>query len=441
MKPIKMAFVIFLGLISVLWWVSDQSDFFALNGVFAWRGVLTQYSGVIVMAAMSVAMILALRVPVLERYLDGLDKMYRLHKWLGITALGMSISHWLIVKGPKWAVGWGWLERRARSPRPKLPEGSIQQLFASQRGLAETVGEWAFYLAVVLMLLALVKVFPYRRFFQTHRILAVTYLAFVFHSVILVKFQYWDRPIGVLLMLLLLSGTVSAVLCLARKRLGGTRVDGEVLALDWQPEMQCLAVEVGVGPDWLGHTAGQFAFVTFHAEEGPHPYTIASAWHDEGRVRFVIKALGDYTRTLADRLQLGDRVTLEGPYGQFNFQGQGRRQIWVSGGIGVTPFMARMHALAVQPEAACVDFFHCGVNMTPEVLQCLERDAAKAQVNLHLFLGQRLQTGDLLMRVPDWKSADIWFCGPAAFGQHLYDTLCRLGLPPAQFHRELFEMR
>ena len=441
MKPIKMAFTIFLALISVLWWVSDQSDFSAFHGVFGWRGVLTQYSGVIAMGVMSVAMILALRAPAFERFLDGLDKMYRLHKWLGITALVVSISHWLIVKGPKWAVGWGLLERPVRSPRPKLPDGSIQQIFASQRGLAESVGEWAFYLAAVLMVLALLKSFPYRQFFQTHRILALTYLAFVFHSVLLVDFQYWGRPIGAVLVLLLLGGTVSAVLSLARKRLGGTRVDGEVLALDWQPEMQCLAVDVAVGTAWPGHTAGQFAFVTFHAEEGPHPYTIASAWRDEGRVRFMIKALGDYTQTLADRLQLGDRVVVEGPYGQFNFQGQARRQIWVSGGIGVTPFMARMQALAAQPEPMCVDFFHCGAKMDPAALAHLERDAATAQVNLHLFLGQRLQTEELMTRVPDWKNADVWFCGPAAFGQNLYDRLRQLGLPPEQFHRELFEMR
>ncbi len=31
----------------------------------------------------------------LERHLDGLDKMYRLHKWLGIGALVVGTVHWL----------------------------------------------------------------------------------------------------------------------------------------------------------------------------------------------------------------------------------------------------------------------------------------------------------------------------------------------------------
>jgi hypothetical protein len=33
-------------------------------------------------------------------WLGGLDKMYRLHKWLGMTALGVGAVHWLWVQGP-----------------------------------------------------------------------------------------------------------------------------------------------------------------------------------------------------------------------------------------------------------------------------------------------------------------------------------------------------
>ena len=43
------------------------------------------------------------------------------------------------------------------------------------RGIAETIGEWAFYAAVILIVLALVKRFPYRWFFRTHRWLALVY--------------------------------------------------------------------------------------------------------------------------------------------------------------------------------------------------------------------------------------------------------------------------
>ena len=118
MKSIKVALWGSLGLISLLWLISEQASFAALAGFFDWRNVLVQYSGVVSITVMSLAMILAARPRIAERLFGGLDKTYRLHKWLGIAALVVSVSHWLIAKGPKWAVGLGWLERRGRPPRP-----------------------------------------------------------------------------------------------------------------------------------------------------------------------------------------------------------------------------------------------------------------------------------------------------------------------------------
>lgn len=441
MKAIKFLLWGGLAVISLLWWAADQTNFLALAGVFAWRNVLTQYSGVVGIGVMSLAMMLAVRPAFLERHVDGLDKMYRLHKWLGITGLVVSVSHYLIVSAPKWAVGLDWLERPARPPRPSLPEGSLQQVFASQRGLAEGVGEWAFYIAVVLMLLALIKYFPYRRFFQTHRLLAVTYLAFVFHSVVLLKFDYWQTPLGVVMAVMLLLGSISALLSLLRKRLGGRRVDAEVTAVERLAGMDVLAVDLRLEDGWPGHAAGQFAFVTFHADEGPHPYTIASAWAGDSHVRFLIKGLGDYTRALPERLRAGDRAVLEGPYGRFDFAGSGRRQIWISGGIGITPFVARMQALAESSSSRAVDLFHSSARLTPEVSRRLSADAERAKVRLHLFHGRKFAIGDLLNSVADWRDADIWFCGPTAFGREVRQRLLALGLPAQRFHQELFEMR
>lgn len=56
------------------------------------------------------------------------------------------------------------------------------------------------------MVLALVKRFLYRHFFKTHRLLAVTYLALVWHSVILLKFDYWSGPLGPVMAVLMAAG-------------------------------------------------------------------------------------------------------------------------------------------------------------------------------------------------------------------------------------------
>ncbi|MFD2029283.1 ferric reductase-like transmembrane domain-containing protein [Ancylobacter dichloromethanicus] len=124
---------------------------------------MMQFTGIVTIGCMSLAMALALRPRWPESWFGGLDKMYRLHKWLGITALVGAIVHWLWAQGPKWAVGWGWLERPVRGERPPI-ENPVEAFFANLRGSAEGVGEWAFYAAVLLIALALIRYFPYRLF-------------------------------------------------------------------------------------------------------------------------------------------------------------------------------------------------------------------------------------------------------------------------------------
>ncbi len=425
--------------VSLLWYAADQSNLLALRGIFEWRNVLNQYTGMLAISLMSIAMLLAVRPVVLESRLNGLDKMYRLHKWLGIGALTLSISHWLIANGPKWAVSLGWLERRGRPPRPRLLEGSLEQIFSSQRGLAESIGEWAFYLAALLMVLALIKRFPYRHFFQTHRVLALCYLALVFHSVILFKFAYWPSPAGVVLAILLTLGSVAAVLCLLRKHPDRRPVNGVIKALDWQAASQVLTLDIALDAGWAGHQAGQFAFIRLDKSEGPHPFTIASAWQGDGHLRFLIKALGDYTRSLHQHCKVGDRVQIEGPYGCFTFAGSGAEQIWVSGGIGFTPFLARLQTLAGQTSG--IHWFHCVEKIGAEEALDLQRQAEKSGVQLHLYSGQRLKPADVLATVRQIANADVWFCGPTAFAQSLRSSLLAQGLPAKQFHQELFEMR
>ena len=444
MRNIKRFLWIYLGALSALWLVAELTVWVAPAHFFDWRVVLMQYSGVLAMGVMSAAMVLAVRPVVFEPFFGGLDKMYRLHKWLGISALVISTSHWLLAKAPKWLVGWGWLERPARGARVALRDAPVQQFFLDQRHLAEGTGEWAFYAAVVLMVLALLKWFPYRYFFKTHHLLALAYLALVWHSVVLLKFDYWSGVLGPLMALLMAAGTVSALLVLFGRVAAARKVAGAVVGVRHHASLKVTEVDIQCQGAWRGHAPGQFAFVTLHADEGPHPYTIASAWAGDGRITFIIKALGDYTSTLSERIALGDVVELEGPYGKFNFQGACKRQIWIGAGIGITPFIARMKALAMAHDGKSIDLFHPTSIVDEHAIGLMARDAEAAGVRLHVLGGERggpLNAARLTQQVPDWQDADIWFCGPALFGRSLKTDLMVMGLPESRFHQELFQMR
>ncbi|MDK3018176.1 ferredoxin reductase family protein [Pseudodonghicola flavimaris] len=437
----------FWGLLGALWLLLNP-DIFSAADVFALRQFFMQWTGTFSIAAMSVAMILSLRPRWPEGRLGGLDKMYRLHKWLGIGALGLSVFHWLWSEAPKWAVGAGLLARPERGPRPEFTD-PVQAYLNSLRGTAEGLGEWAFYISAALMVVALLKVIPYRWFRYSHRILPVAYLVLVFHTVVLLDYDMWLTPLGVVMALLIIPGSYAAVVSV----LGGIgrtrRVAGEITALRSYPGVRSLETEIRLGTGWPGHKAGQFAFVTSNRIEGAHPYTIASAWNPtDPKIAFVTKELGDHTSTLAEKLKTGQKVTVEGPYGCFTFDDGMARQIWIGAGIGITPFLARLKEMAAADPTAPrpeIDLFHSTREVDEAALERVAADARAANVRLHLLIDARdgrLGGERIRDAVPDWRSASLWFCGPSGFGKSLRQDFAAQGLDTEHhFHQELFEMR
>lgn len=445
MKKVKIALWTLLIGLTLLWALADTFLPMPLT-YFSLRAVLVQYTGVIAMGTMSVAMMLAVRPRCAEPLFGGLDKMYRLHKWLAVSALVFASVHWVWAKGTKWAVGWGWLIKPAKGGGAAPELSTIEQLLRSQRGLAETLGEWTFYAVGVLIILALIKRVPYRWFAKTHTILPALYLVLVFHTIVLVKFAYWFQPVGIVIALLLVGGSLAAFQALFNRIGARCKVQGKIQTLIQYPELDVLETCIAMPANWSGHKAGQFAFVTSSKSEGAHPYTIASAWNpQQPQVTFITKALGDHTSRLPQTLHVGDLVTIEGPYGCFTFEDQNRRQIWIGAGIGITPFVARLKQLALKPDRQySIDLYHPTSEYSPQAIDKLRADADAVGVRLHLLISDqngRLSGKRLRKEVPDWQDASVWFCGPAGFGQAMRDDLVAHGLKSADFHQELFQMR
>ncbi|SLN43083.1 ferredoxin reductase family protein [Oceanibacterium hippocampi] len=437
-------FWVVLGLL----WLALNPAIFSAADVFAFRHQVMQFSGVLAIAAMSVAMILSIRPRWPEARLGGLDKVYRLHKWLGIGALGLAVFHWLWSEAPKWAVGLGWLDRPARGPRAEITD-PVQRFLLDYRDAAEGPGEWAFYGMLVLLLIALIKLIPYRLFRYSHRVMPVVYLLLAFHAVILLDYEMWLTPLGLVMAILLGAGCLAAVVSLFGRIGAGRRVAGEIVAMHHYPGVHSLETVVRLGPGWPGHEAGQFAFATSDRLEGAHPYTIASAWDPaEPWITFISKELGDHTTGLVDRLKVGQKVTVEGPYGCFTFHDGAPRQIWVGAGIGITPFVARLKEMAKRDGGAArpgIDLFHSTREVDEAALERLAEDARAANVRLHLLIdgrdgrltGQRIREA-----VPEWREASLWFCGPGGLGKALRADFAARGMPvDAAFHQELFELR
>lgn len=398
-------------------------------------------SGLLSIALMSVAMLLATRPSWLEAPLGGMDRVYRAHKWAGLLAGLFAIVHWLVEMSDdllKSSLG-----RAGRPPKEKL-EG----LLGSLQHLAKDMGEWAFYVIVAMLLIALWKKFPYRPWRFLHRAMPVLYLMLAFHSALLSPLDYWLQPVGALLAVLLAGGSYGALRSLlgsiGRRRLAR----GEIVAVE-QPAPGLTTVRCRLPHGWQGHRPGQFAFVTFDAGEGAHPFTIASADRGDGSVTFQIKALGDYTRQLPGRLRPGQAVQVEGPYGRFDIARLNRQaqQIWVAAGVGVTPFLAWLESLQAAPgEAPVADLHYCTRDAAgdPFVARLHALCAGLPGIRLQIHdagRGQRLDAEGLMQGRPSAGLSEIWFCGPNGLAETLKEGLRRSWRGRTRFHQEAFEMR
>lgn len=391
-------------------------------------------------ALLSLAMVLATRPTWLERPLGGMDRIYRTHKWAGILAIAFAALHWLVEMSDDVLKSvWG------RAGRVSLEHGS--GFFESMRELGEDLGEWAIYALLAMLVLTLWKRFPFKVWRYLHKAMPALYLMLVVHAAFLAPLDYWQQPIGVLLALLLAAGSAASVQSLSGM-IGSRRRASGVVESVHEPGPGITEVSCRLDQRWRGHRAGQFAFVTFNRIEGHHPFTIASADRGDGCVTFQIKALGDYTRGLACRLHPGQTMLIEGPYGRFDFRRSRRDapQIWIAGGIGVTPFLAWLESLRDTPgQAPRVDLYYCTrqPDRDPFVARLKELCATLPSIRLHIHgnEGAPLTAETLYERHADHKRAEIWFCGPRGLADALRTGLRRLGMRATRFHQEAFEMR
>ena len=403
----------------------------------------TQLTGFLSLGMMAFAAVLSTRQKWIEPGVGGLDKMYRLHKWLGIGALAVAVVHWLVKTGgdhhpPVEATD-------AANAAANTVTAATETLFPSLMGSAHVIAQPVLFLLIALVVVALLKLIPYRVFQKFHFVMAVVFLVFAFHSLVLMRPEYWPTPFGWATVAMAVVGSIASVYSLVRHFAGFPGAEARVVETTYYPELKVLEVDLEVDESWKGHRPGQFAFVVTDAKEGAHPFTIATSWNPANRrIGFIAKELGDFTSGLRREFRDGARVKIEGPYGRFTFDSAKPCQIWIGGGIGITPFVAKMRERAGQPANTQVHLFHATRQVSEEALGRMRADAEAAGVNLHILVSARdghLDARQIMETVPDWKDASVWFCGPTGFGASLREDLVGAGLPPRDFHQELFEMR
>jgi predicted ferric reductase len=207
-------------------------------------------------------------------------------------------------------------------------------------------------------------------------------------------------------------------------------------------------LEISLEPvrDPLSFDAGQFVFLAFGGASGwqRHPFSIASA-PTERRLEVAVKAVGDFTRDLHDTLRPGTPAKAAGPFGGFDYRLGGRDQIWIAGGIGITPFMSWIRGLDATFDRH-VDFYY-SIACDADALYLDEIDAADAEhPTFHPHIVYTDRDGLLTAQQAAGgrpRGAEVWvyLCGPPQMTAALASGFHDLGVTPSHLRWEQFDIR
>lgn len=393
---------------------------FTLPGVTDQVALFSQYLGLAALILMAWGQILSTRFAGMEALFGGLDRVYVLHKWAGIIAMAAILVHDTVDA-----------EMRGLGRGTALTE------------VAETLGEISLYGLLILVVLSVATFVPYHLWKWTHKAMGALFAAGVFHFVFIMKPFAMGDPAGLYTGVFCVAGLLAYVWMLLPERMRPSR-GYRIAAIERTGD----ALAVSLAPTGRGVRAapGQFGILRFTGSGAAeaHPFSF-SRIGQEGDVRVTVKALGDFTARLPHLLEVGQAVQVQGPFGRFRLS-QARSQVWIAGGIGITPFVA--WAAALRPDAPDVHLFYCVASRTAAAhLDELEALAARKD-NLHLHVvasaeGARLSGARIAETVGavTLGSARVAFCGPVGLRRALQVGLRRYGVTARRFHYEEFEFR
>lgn len=194
----------------------------------------------------------------------------------------------------------------------------------------------------------------------------------------------------------------------------------------------------------LRYRPGQFAFVSFDGGE-PHPFTISKAPGEGGGLRMTVASRGDFTGRLGRSLKVGTPVRVEGPFGRFLRTRSSTPELWIAGGIGITPFVA--WAQAMVPRDGPARLVYCVRNEERaahlDELEALAERLPNLTLTLHASHELGRATADTILEETklDPSNLSIAFCGPEPMRKALTEGLAARGVSVRRIRYEEFEIR
>lgn len=390
------------------------------------RQVLSEMLSSSGVALFTCSLLLSLRLRWMEPYFGGLDKMYKAHKTSALTGLILILAHFYTMPG------------------------------SGEVNLGRDLGKIALLGMLVLVALTLAPRIPfiggniqlsYHHWRWTHKFVGVFFITGMLHTLSVKNLLQFAEIPALYWKIIAYTGAAAYVY---KEIVSPVMRRGHAYTVQKMRQLNGSTVELTLAPqgEQLKPRAGQFVFISFPQERDlreAHPFTVSSAPGEE-ELRLSIKASGDWTRRLTKGVPIDAAARLEGPHGMFDYKAGGAKQLWVAGGIGITPFLSWVREFQANPSQQ-IDMFYT-VRGSEDALFWDEIAEAsgrypnfKARLNLSAKHGSLTAFRMAEMAGEGLADRHVYLCGPQSMVLALQEQLTGLGVPAGNIYFEEFNFR
>ena len=197
---------------------------------------------------------------------------------------------------------------------------------------------------------------------------------------------------------------------------------------------------------------GQFFFVTIKKDgkELSHHFSFSSSPTEPRHIEFTKKLSDSQYSQALKTAKPGDWARIDGPYGQFIFDGEYPKIALLGGGIGITPFMSFVkNATDKMLDSKIVLFYGCRTPSDIVFRSEFEELAHKNSNFKTVFTINEpaadwngkvgMITADLIKQtLPDYADYIFYACGPPPMVKAMQALVESLGLPKEKLKLEYF---
>lgn len=196
----------------------------------------------------------------------------------------------------------------------------------------------------------------------------------------------------------------------------------------------------------LSPKRGQYVYVKLGYISEDHPFSVLQYSPQTNTLAVGYRVFGDYTNVMS-KLQVGETVYVGGPYGEFmaQYEADSRPPVFLSGGIGITPFVDQIIAGSGKREQwlFAANRSKSSAVFLPELKPYLNNHLVSiySQEQSRLTSGEESGhiTANILQNyLGDLSMYSFYLCGPPAMMDALKELLANGGVSEKQVYNEEF---